>query len=314
MTSELVSGKQAGKQRILNAILGLVLALGSYAILNTLNPDLLNVSLSNLPVATITINGESTINPTPISTTDLQKITGIYCPGSGGIAQLPAISQSFGNHVTYNQDKRHTYDTSTIYLDCSSYVSQIYSCAGLASPGNTSADIFNPSDAVNSIAEVKTGDILGWKKDENNEKSGHVVMSLGGDTIIEVSNPPGEINKNAHINSLKNYENRIKYIKKYTGTSGTATVAEKLTSVKFIYGKNSYFTFVIDGFDNKNQYRYRIWEAGTLNSLISGTINKNLEGNILNSSEYNKIRTKKIDITVYNVSDSLIGKISNYQM
>jgi len=58
MTSELVSSKQAGKDRIINAILGLLLALGSYAILNTLNPDLLNVGLGNLPEATIALQDE----------------------------------------------------------------------------------------------------------------------------------------------------------------------------------------------------------------------------------------------------------------
>lgn len=68
MTSELVSTKQAGKQRILNAILGLILALGSYAILNTLNPDLLNVSLSKVEQARVTIvdlpdAGDGTIDP-----------------------------------------------------------------------------------------------------------------------------------------------------------------------------------------------------------------------------------------------------------
>ncbi|HEY4494095.1 MAG TPA: hypothetical protein VJB95_01525, partial [Candidatus Paceibacterota bacterium] len=41
MTSELVSSKENGKQRITNAIFGLVIALGAYALLNTINPDLL---------------------------------------------------------------------------------------------------------------------------------------------------------------------------------------------------------------------------------------------------------------------------------
>jgi len=59
MTSELVSTKQAGKDRIRNAVLGLILALGSYAILNTLNPDLLDVSLSNVREVEVTIEGSA---------------------------------------------------------------------------------------------------------------------------------------------------------------------------------------------------------------------------------------------------------------
>ena len=56
MTSELVSGKEAGKEQIMHAILGLLLALGAYAILNTINPDLLDLSLGNMKSATITIS------------------------------------------------------------------------------------------------------------------------------------------------------------------------------------------------------------------------------------------------------------------
>lgn len=55
MTSELVSSKKAGIERITNAILGLVLALSAFLILNTINPKLLNVCLDKLPEARVTI-------------------------------------------------------------------------------------------------------------------------------------------------------------------------------------------------------------------------------------------------------------------
>jgi hypothetical protein len=55
MTDELISGKEAGKERIRNAILGLLLALGAYLILNTINPQLLSACLDKLPQAEITI-------------------------------------------------------------------------------------------------------------------------------------------------------------------------------------------------------------------------------------------------------------------
>lgn len=53
MTSELPSGKGNGKGTIVNAVLGLILALGSYAILNTLNPRLLEVCLNQMPKAIV---------------------------------------------------------------------------------------------------------------------------------------------------------------------------------------------------------------------------------------------------------------------
>jgi len=55
MTSDLVSSKEAGKDTIRNAILGLLIALGAYLILNTINPQLLSVCLDKLPKAVITI-------------------------------------------------------------------------------------------------------------------------------------------------------------------------------------------------------------------------------------------------------------------
>ncbi|MBP6883796.1 MAG: lytic murein transglycosylase [Candidatus Pacebacteria bacterium] len=52
MTSELISSKEAGKQRINNAILGLLIALGAWLILYTINPDLLNTNVG-IPSTTI---------------------------------------------------------------------------------------------------------------------------------------------------------------------------------------------------------------------------------------------------------------------
>ena len=41
MTSEIAHTKEAGKEKIMHALLGLVIALGAYALLFTINPDLL---------------------------------------------------------------------------------------------------------------------------------------------------------------------------------------------------------------------------------------------------------------------------------
>lgn len=52
MTSELAHTKEAGKERIEHALLGLVIALGAYALLYTINPDLLKSDF-NPPNATV---------------------------------------------------------------------------------------------------------------------------------------------------------------------------------------------------------------------------------------------------------------------
>lgn len=54
MGNELISSKEEGSQRIWNAILGLLIALGAYALLNTINPDLLKSDI-NIPDAKVTV-------------------------------------------------------------------------------------------------------------------------------------------------------------------------------------------------------------------------------------------------------------------
>jgi type IV secretory pathway VirB2 component (pilin) len=55
MTTELVSSKEAGKERITQAILGLLLALGAWTLLYTINPNLLNTDLSSLTTQTVDV-------------------------------------------------------------------------------------------------------------------------------------------------------------------------------------------------------------------------------------------------------------------
>ncbi len=68
MTSELSHTKEAGKERITHAILGLLIALGAYALLFTVNPDLLKSDI-NPPSATITTSSG-------IVTSDVSQLTG----------------------------------------------------------------------------------------------------------------------------------------------------------------------------------------------------------------------------------------------
>ncbi len=74
MTSELVSSKESGKHKITGALLGLILALGSYAILNTINPDLLKSDFSeatlpsaNKPIEVFEVKGPLSRTETPVN-------------------------------------------------------------------------------------------------------------------------------------------------------------------------------------------------------------------------------------------------------
>ena len=134
MTSELISSKESGKDKIKNAIFGLLLALSAYLILNTINPNLLDICLDGIPKAQIVVGPapESSAPFVAASNTALASL-GINCPGSGGAAALPSIAQSFVGKVTYSQTNRNTTSSSppTLFLDCSSFVKQVYACADL---------------------------------------------------------------------------------------------------------------------------------------------------------------------------------------
>jgi hypothetical protein len=73
--------------------------------------------------------------------------------------------------------------------------------------------MFNSGNAATDTTGVQAGDILGWKDGESTKYSGgHVFMSLGGNSIIEVSNPPGDQNADAITNSLSYYQSEVKHI------------------------------------------------------------------------------------------------------
>ncbi|MCX6754986.1 MAG: M15 family metallopeptidase [Candidatus Nomurabacteria bacterium] len=59
MTSELISSKEEGKKRITGALFGLIIALSSYALLNTINPAVLQICLNKLPEAKVTMTPET---------------------------------------------------------------------------------------------------------------------------------------------------------------------------------------------------------------------------------------------------------------
>ncbi len=83
MTSELAHTKEAGKERMWQAVLGLLIALGAWALLNTINPNLL-ISDINIPKATVkiksfAISGAQSIDGTAGGKVDFK---GDACPAA----------------------------------------------------------------------------------------------------------------------------------------------------------------------------------------------------------------------------------------
>ena len=67
ISSDAIQGKSAGRDRIKNAVLGLVLVISAWLILNTINPALMSINLSIAPIATKTPAGTLNVNNTIIN-------------------------------------------------------------------------------------------------------------------------------------------------------------------------------------------------------------------------------------------------------
>lgn len=67
MGSDAISSKQAGRERMFNAVLGLVLILGTYVILNTINPNLLSFAIFSAPGNRVeTLPNQAVTNPSVV--------------------------------------------------------------------------------------------------------------------------------------------------------------------------------------------------------------------------------------------------------
>jgi len=237
MTSELVSSKEDGKNRINNAILGLLVALGAWLILFTINPALLNTNV-NIPKTIISYEGspESSVPFSPATGATLAGLQalGITCDSN---LQLQVIAASFRGKSTYDRDKRNTVDANTAYFDCSSFVAQVYACKGLPSPGGTTLAMFGGSGieqiqknsngelnvtinserqaSINGV-QLKIGDLIGWTDpDGNGPQMGHVLMYFGGGGVID-SRAGTATNQAVNMSDLSEWvkDSRLKFVKR----------------------------------------------------------------------------------------------------
>lgn len=195
------------KGRFLEAMIGLVIALSSYLILNTVSPKLVSndikIGVANFDVESF---GDIDANFVPpagggASFNKSSFPQGVICPGSGGRSSIRNIAESWQNKATYSQPKRGlSAPNNTFYLDCSSYVATVLECAGIKPPikatGISTYGIFlqmagaekvSPSDFTKSGnkvlvkgRELLPGDLVGWRGvNSSGGTMGHVVIYVG---------------------------------------------------------------------------------------------------------------------------------------
>ncbi len=108
-TADAIDDKGAGKKMIQDAILGLVLALGAWLVLNTINPNL--ASNLGITIPQVSISAGDADYFSPAASTDsggtitgfspLPSNLGLVCPMNGGVGSVPQVIDSFVDKTTY---------------------------------------------------------------------------------------------------------------------------------------------------------------------------------------------------------------------
>ncbi len=224
MGDESVFGKTEAKGRITSAILGLLIALGAFALLNTIDPALTGKDGVTVDQVSAEIAGDSNA---PIGT-----ITGLP---SGtlcikGKENIPVMTQSFSGKMTYEMGAKGVPGpNNTIKFDCSGFVNYILRCAGVPFTQGGTFNIFANAEKVTSIngtlvnnIQLGNGDLVGWRPDEDPKRPkgsdfGHVLIYVGNGKLQLVSDsrgPGGIVGKALKTEPITKYGDRIKYIKR----------------------------------------------------------------------------------------------------
>jgi type IV secretory pathway VirB2 component (pilin) len=225
MGTDSVFGKTEAKGKIGGAIGGLLLALGAWVILNTINPDLLGGSL-NIKQASIELEGDAE-SPVSINRGDATKI-GLTCDHAGGKNDIPSTAKSFSGKMTYSQDlPKGQVVNNKIKLDCSGYINYVLQCVGINTSdlgiNSGTSTIFSGAEKVDSTktyptsingVELNIGDLVGWRAGDNTgkyAKSGHVMIYIGGGLVADSHSGSSDAFGSF---SLTKYKDQIKFIKR----------------------------------------------------------------------------------------------------
>lgn len=173
------------KNMIIGSIVGIILLLGSYTILNLINPELTafpSISMGVIPE----LEGDSSdirtryINEETVAM--ISNALGINCDEE----TIRSIYGKTRGNVIYNQERRlNLAPGNKVYFDCSSYASYLLYCSNInkSLPAWTGA-IFSESQstAFSDNIQLKVGDLVGWPA--SGDKAGHVYIYIGDNVFI----------------------------------------------------------------------------------------------------------------------------------
>lgn len=180
MSTDAITGKEEGRQTIQNAVLGLLLALGSFIILNSIDPDLTRLD-PDIPEMSIELldrtpgaNMGGDLDFSALAGGALGNVLppaqGVYCPNPAtpNKSLVPGIVNSLNTRVSYRMGGKHlegqppypadsTHSNSCapgpMCLDCSGFTTYVLYCAGIESDYiiQGTANIFANSERLEEI-------------------------------------------------------------------------------------------------------------------------------------------------------------------
>ncbi len=219
--------KANAKSGFMSALLGLLLALSSYVILNTINPKLVDNRI-NIDNVNVGVDGD-TNSPTTFVTNG--KIpNGVQCSKSGKSSSIALIAQSWVGKVTYTYGGKDpsVQTDGTSHLDCSAYVNTVLNCAGYTTPSDYTnsgtSDIFSNTKAekINSVTDttingvvLKPGDLVGWKPGDHGDRYGHILIYIGNGQVMDSHGGNGHpVGKAIGITPITQLVDKIAYIRR----------------------------------------------------------------------------------------------------
>jgi len=204
------------KKMISGAVVGMVLTVGSYVALQTINPNLVNFTALKIKVvARQTIDLSSSSNEGDTGDSPTLNAQNISCPKNGGASQIVDTVNSMSGKVYYRfggsgqttgfketNPKYLQYNSfcpaGGICLDCSGFVKYVLACAGLSSPSGSTNSIFGGpgSEKIDQSTFSQTningkdlvpGDLVGWRSGEGGDAFGHVLIYVGNGQFAQSS-------------------------------------------------------------------------------------------------------------------------------
>jgi hypothetical protein len=174
------------KELIIGSISGLIILICSYSVLLWINPDLVNLKpVKVASIAPIEIEGDNDSPPVQLDITKISSILGTNC-GKDSISDI--VNKAKGK-ITYNMKLRNTSAPGILlYLDCSSFVNFVSTCATGKSTGQNTSAIFKDQQLWDqSLNSLKPGDLVGWTaaNSASSKKVGHVFIYMGNGTFAD---------------------------------------------------------------------------------------------------------------------------------